>query len=481
MDQQSLFAEFEVAGIWWVPGSEHKVKGKLHYSPTSVATLKMDGVLEASDRDTMLDGMIVVHGEDRSRKPWTLLKAFEQTFNPERFDGNHTTSTVIASYLVSGVHLLSLADLKVDLVELSFPGLAKSLKQGSNITSDLSEIHDQITIKWQRPSEFALRLEGSKVVLSSHWYPTYSGSSKETSLRECPILRLKFDEATSYELIQPLIMHLRNLLITLHGMPCPILDLSIENPLGPGNPDIKAFFGQSCSSNFPTDPLWINMLVPLFKISPETFDSVITKWFELSSETKFAVNWFCGLVLLPTPYNHIDFVNLVQSLESLHRSFNGDEFLTKQEFKPVKNALRERLAELNLSDSHKEYISTTIGTANRYPQKGRLVELFNYLPGELGSQVALSPESFAQLVVNTRNYATHLDPKAEKKSMTAEEVTFANFGLKVFFRMLLLNAIGIDSKTILEGLKHHADFQHFRSCVPWDKRTLGEKDECETH
>lgn len=469
-DSMTLFDTFEVIGDWWLVNSNRKIRGTLLFSP-SIMQLSLEGALgENPDRSEMLPYKFSVFGIEKSNGvTWSLLNCFESSLRSSWIKGSgiQAESKIIANMIVEGAHIKSLQNLQVDSACASYFSLETSLNEANSGIRMNEKSTETQSISWTPPTGFNVEIKSLDTVLSTHFYPTISIDKLHATIEHRARLIFTFNQTKDYSQVSPIIFSISNLLTILHGITSPILSVEAFKNTEDGEKNYCIYFRQN-SSELAQSPTLHDLNFPLSSFTEDNLNTIVNSWFELTNDTQLSVLWFCSLLKDPVDYQQVEFVNLVQSLESLHRSLHGDTYISDSEYKQAAKILKNSIPQI-LPNELKDNLKAMICHGHRMSQTSRLKEILSKIPIEIREALVSDIGLFISKVVKTRNYLTHLDKRAERHALSAHELPFANAGLKVIFLTSLYQLLDIPSNLIFERVSNSKHMRIFQTAIPWAK------------
>ncbi len=158
-----------------------------------------------------------------------------------------------------------------------------------------------------------------------------------------------------------------------------------------------------------------------------------------------------------------DFLDLARALEVYHRSFYGGEYLTKEEYEPIKAAIIDAIPEC-VDNSHRASLESTLNYGQQYSLRTRLKRIIRKVLVKQKDDVEKwlgNPTAFIHRVVETRNYLTHLDGEPNAAVQRDKELFALNRKMRMLLRICLLKELDFPSSEITRLLNANREYRDF--------------------
>ena len=163
-----------------------------------------------------------------------------------------------------------------------------------------------------------------------------------------------------------------------------------------------------------------------------------------------------------------EFLNLAQALEAYHRNVYGGEYLSKEEFEPIKIALIDAIPDC-VEPSHQDSIVGTLNYGNQYSLRTRLKNLCNEALIKQKDDIKKllgNVSNFIHRVVETRNYFTHRDGNPGKSVINDNELYKYIRKMRILLQICFLKEMEFTSSEITRLLNANQEYQHITDDKP---------------
>lgn len=151
-------------------------------------------------------------------------------------------------------------------------------------------------------------------------------------------------------------------------------------------------------------------------------------------------------------YLQLQFLCLMQAIESFHRVTKGGKYLTDEEWKRYREEIESSISS-ELQAGHRASLKKRVEYGNEFSLRKRIYELSGSLIPDTLSGLCLSSREYIDAIVDTRNYLTHYDENLKDVSLKGVELFLACQRMRLFIAVLLMKELGIDETRILKSLK----------------------------
>ena len=175
---------------------------------------------------------------------------------------------------------------------------------------------------------------------------------------------------------------------------------------------------------------------------------ILSKWLDSYGTFTPAYNLYFASRYDGRQYPDVNFLRLVQGIETLHRRSSEETEMPKDEFKNHVNSILQ-----SCPDDKRDWVKDKLSSANALPLRrrlGRMIEPFRHLFGNEEES-----EILVKRIVDTRNYLTHYSGKLERKAASHEDLLMLRDKLEGLFQLHLMRLIGFDGEFIASILNRN--------------------------
>jgi len=200
------------------------------------------------------------------------------------------------------------------------------------------------------------------------------------------------------------------------------------------------------------------MCCPLDRLSSEE-RAIFASWFKHAEELKPVYDLLLSTTRSAKTHLQMDFLNLIQALETFHRRVYGGQITSDQDYDAVRVVLRNAIPS-GTAPELAEKLKSLLDYGNELSLKKRLTHLCRTLKREsVESLLGVSEDGvarFLQLLVDMRNFRTHYDEKLRSRVREISQDLVAaynvNLRLRAFTTLLLLTHLGLEETKLATGL-----------------------------
>jgi hypothetical protein len=200
------------------------------------------------------------------------------------------------------------------------------------------------------------------------------------------------------------------------------------------------------------------MCCPLDKLSAVE-RGIFASWFEHAEKLKPVYDLLLSTMRGGQAHLQMDFLNLIQALETFHRRVYVGLTVPPNMYAPVRDALKRAIPP-GTPTPLVEKLDGLLEYGNELSLKKRLMYLCSTLKREsVESILGVSEDrlsKFLQLLTDMRNYRTHYDEKLSSRVKNLLDDLVAAYNLNVRLRalttLLLLEHLGLDETKLVNGL-----------------------------
>ncbi len=454
-----LIKEFELLGYWWLPEHEsEKVFGILSFKNFSIE-LNLKGLL-SSDEDEFNDTQI--HG--RSEDGHYILLTGCYTITRPVFNLALTPKERIRASLILIDVEQDANDIPIEFesIRIGLPQVLDSARF-NGFDLEVTESGD-FCLPFRKDTDcLSFPIEALEATLRICSYDAFKIESRSSTFKQIGYVELTTKSPQNIRWFTKQLGEIESLFSLMTSQPCLAqwLKLSIHD-----NEDKCTYYcilpNKQLGNYLPAARH--EHLICICQMG-SSFEEVLKSFFEKSPALYPVINILNSTLAQPGAFHQLDFVNLVQALEGLHRVFDNNYYLEKQELKAGKEQIRRAIEGAfpgEVNSELRESLWSSIQFANAKSQKTRLNELIAKLSPILRVAIIGHNENFVHEIISTRNYYVHLDHKSARKALSDGMIPFRKMQLQMLLICILLKAFGVDDLLMMENLKRTKLFRHFK-------------------
>lgn len=309
--------------------------------------------------------------------------------------------------------------------------------------------YNPLPIKKIELPEHQLRLE-----IFSRFYRRGAQSNTHLSADSDVVLKIIPNTSRSFQWFVEMIRKIQYLLMLLIGYNAPVEKLL--GFLGEGSEPINILYRQLNYSK----PAYIhgNDFHIDYSSIKSSFEFVVNNWLNQFQKYEPTFDLYFGTMFNSKQYLNSTFLNLTQSIESVHRLlFPGGKYVDSEVYNSIISAIYSNIPS-EITGDHLVSLKNRIKYGNEYSMRKRLKDLLKYLSDDLQlffvkKRTNIHYDKFINIVVDTRNYYTHLH--REPGSQVAEyfSIIHLNESLQLLLTLIFLKMLGVDESLINYRLK----------------------------
>ncbi|MFJ7891376.1 HEPN domain-containing protein [Lysinibacillus xylanilyticus] len=448
---KTIFDDFELNGIWWLPNEETKYKGTLIYSNDGIS-LKI-----IEERNPFNGNKLPIILGNTDKGLVTLIDGFVSSANKTLYtsEGSINISTIklVFKKFILGERYDTLEKVKFDYLKVKFTGL-----EWWYLADPFIYDHEKggIVLDMDTFTEFNVRVDSLDAFIGSSY--TIVESSKmffNKKLNFIPYIRIKPDEPQSLEWYEKVIWNLKNLLVLLIKSPVQIESFTANIA------DFRSIniYPRRLEDKKDLNLNWVE-LEPLSLPSLKAdIDKIFNNWFD--SRAKSTQLLYSNTIISEHKMMVEDiFINFTKALESYHRDCTEQgTFIDKDSYNSVVEKMIEAV-EGDITNDLKSKLKATLKYANEFGFQRRIKELVKDLPEKLNVEIDVlrDRQKFADKVRNTRDQLTHYSDTITN-IFNFSEMVYVNKLLRILTMVYLLRDLGIKDEVILEAIFN--DYSNF--------------------
>ncbi|MBW7941599.1 MAG: hypothetical protein H3C64_04190 [Candidatus Kuenenia stuttgartiensis] len=457
---------FELKGYWWLPDSEeNKLPGTLTYSQEDGADLELVGVFDSKKLEP-IQQLPIILGVTQQGKSITLYKCIISSWAyPLVGLGG---GKYLVHFVFEGVHFEAEEKIRFNQLCGSYTDLDAWVDiYGFAIEVDTADSKFVSKIRYEKPmSQFFDVGETFEVGIGfSSRGPNHTIIQTEVTISQSAylVVKSKNGDIQFDDLFKQLNIFAYLLQFAIQRIPYPmsVFGFSKENPqeLGEGKihyPEINIFYT-------PIEPI-VSRKQKLPQEFLYTFKDLsgdqISAWFTSFDKYETIIHLYRSLFYSNRLFIDTKFLNIAQSLESLHSILFDGQYLSHDKFVEQKERVLSAVpAELT------EWVEGALSNANYKRFRQKIFELLDNKK-ETSGRFVDDMELFAKRVTNTRNEFVHHNER--KLTFQKEELPSIIYVLTMIFELYLLGIIGFSDEKVKELLEpkiqaHLTGWKHLRT------------------
>jgi len=184
------------------------------------------------------------------------------------------------------------------------------------------------------------------------------------------------------------------------------------------------------------------------------FESILAKWFSSNESLTEAINLYIDGRSQDGQSTEGRFLTLSQAVEAFSRATMASTYVSSKQFKALRKPILSAVPP-DVNARLKRKLEDSIGFANEYSLRDRLLQLLESLPDVLRVFVCNDPEKATTGIVKPRHFLTHHAASLRRKAFTEGALFWACERLAMLIRILLLRHIGVADDAIATGITGH--------------------------
>ena len=440
-------------GEFWLPGSpDERLPGNLNISESGEVTLEIEGDMKfAFDRcksDGMVGKLSRIVGSVESGGHITLENCpYYISIDSER----GATSLCRPTLAFTGTSYGK--DEKVDLTEFRFSveGLNEWLMLSSvHERTNVQREHSQTAFQRRGPS---IRLPSDDTVAEFIVQVTYSRPQGTpimgARITKKAYISLRSDKPRGLKHFRDLAYKLCNFLSLALDQPVSMQSISVSNVHEYSNnesiqPLPISLFGQFAPRNERKSVIDERKVLLPFQSISNRLEQLMKSWVEVYEANEPAFDLYFLTRSSETLTLEVKLILLLQGIEALHRGEGqGEPPMPEEEFADIRSSLLQVCPK-----GKREWLEDVLRHANvgEIKYRTRIRDMIRPFQCWFGNRK--SRKSFANKVVDTRNYLTHYDKKIEDRVPGMRDLILLSYRLEALFQLHLLRLIGLSTEDI---------------------------------
>ena len=460
-----MIEKFEYKGIWWLPDNPKKqILGMLRFVPGEGAVLDLMGSFVKLKSTNVSFEPEIILGTSSDGKNITLHKCV--LTNESDSSSGFPTSSFYANVVFIGWNFTKPEELKFKSFFVNYPYFEEWSKIGVfSYRRESEEKSKQYKVKYEVPEPVKAKVDNFKISfdhnlnISGDWL-------REVNLKHVTFIKIEPDGELHFEEYQDILYHLQNFLslaTTRVIYPLSIVAKTEQykrvSTFSKGEvryPPIEIFYNVIGKVDLSKKLTHHDMLFTFRDISGQ-FETYLQNWFDKAELLKPVYDLFFGTLYKPSMYLEVQFLSLIQAVESYHRRRFGGKYLSDEDYKEVCDTLVNAIPD-RAEGGFKDSLKNRIQYGNEFSLRTRLRRLFDSDEyREILSEFAENKNAFIGEMVDTRNYLTHHEGK--EKAAIGEELDPFIQKLKILLEICLLTELGFSSEEIKKLFSRNMRYQ----------------------
>lgn len=474
------------SGTWWLPQDpEREVGGTLTFPGDRQCTLDLLGsfssdTLETTRRETGLlltgddfvnPGIILGISEKRGT-PLTLFRC-RQIRSTSGMRGVRSSAYGVNVILV-GQHVESQTELLFRKFALPYDHLnswASLSGFETHFTNDKEHHSKTCEVRYEHPEPPEAEVDDRwKYRIFANF--NYNSGLKQIILKEWIYAEIEPPNPVSFDEALGALRPFQNLVSLGVGRAVLAMEgratLAGDQEAGHGTigPSVKVYFATPAIEE---PEVKIQSRRMLFKFSDlqDQFSEYMRTWLSHSYALGPVLDLYFSTFYNPQQYLESRFLSLTQAIEAYHRRRLGGQYLPDKLLKPIKEELLGVIQKAKIEKEEgvppgaKQALTARLKHINDYSLRRRVRELVRD-PGNLLGRIIPKPRSFAEAVVNARNYLTHYSTEQEGQAESVKDLYLLAERLKALLDVVLLRELGFEDQKIEKLVKGNESYRHLK-------------------
>ncbi len=430
----------EYKGKWWLPGKEYnKIFGTLKFYPNDRLELEVNGIFESLPFGRLIEftQYDFIYGEDYNGKKITLFK------NRETYRSKDIESRYLVVYAFIGHHFVNEKEISFDEIEINF----HNLKEWFGL-SGIGYEYDDVSFAYRYTEQDIIKnnIDGEYELNFIFGCPCEMKGTGPTEIYlkdECSLeIKKHFEKSLDryFEIIEML-----KVFFSL-SMQLPIYMTNMNGVVSDEGPCCNILFGDIRDEKDLQKVHKFQMPLIYDRISEE-FEGVLKNLHRSYHKFENMFNLYHGIIYNQNMFPRQEFLFLVNALESYHRLWLKDKYISDEDFKnKVYNKLVDAIPD-DIPVDLKNSLKSRLQYHNEYSLKKRLDEVFERFIEPIDFIIE-NRDDFTNRVKNMRNYYSHYFELEEE--ITFEELNNIKEKLKTIVEICILGEIDVDLANDLE-------------------------------
>lgn len=447
-------------GIWWLAGNpSHKVSGELIVYPDRGAFLDLNGSLINEDEvlklgsldDSSFEANSII-GENRNGGKITLHKCkCIRVVNPAFFSGaGNVRQLFFCRFLLKGIHATSPEKIKFSrftflttyLLDFIDPDLIKK-----DFEKNIFETKDS--------EQISIETDKARITFYAKSTCNFHTSYYDISLQQFAGIEVIPKGAESvHNFISGYMNRMLTFISFATGKANSITSLS---GFDSQNREVEIYHPsryERVSRNEQEGKLFFTL-----KECKYSLKNVLTQWMNFSNQFEAELELFLNRTFNPRMSDKNSFLDIVNSLESLHRQTTISEKIPKQKYKTILKDIKKVVPE-----EYREFLMQKFSYCYENTLKSRLLEIVESNHSLMFPIIGDGPK-FVHQVGDTRNYFAHHTPALREKAAKGDTLHIMYWPLFILMAIEVLKFTGFDQSQIENLIKRSKIYKNAISII----------------
>lgn len=441
-----MLNSFKYKGVWWLPSNiEKKIMGTLYFKPKESILLDLNGLIDPTEEAFYP----LILGETSDGKKVTLYKNL--IVNRSHSYPGYPVEKCQSQICFEGYHYTNIDEVKFNEIRINYTGLEEWMaKRHFSHTRVEEEGVAYRVSKFKMPEVIEVRTDNVDLDIS-YSYSTSSGSYLEDVQKTNAWISIKFDEKAELKEIFDKLQKICDFIslgigdrINLRKLEAKADYLEDEYNI------IKIYYMTYINEEKKHHPFF---MIYNYRDIEHNFDDIINNWFEFTNTYNPSYELFFSTFKNPYKLPIDEFLSLVQSLESYHsRKYENDNVMDIESYIIILESVKKIIAESISTRQEKEFLRSRTNFWNRKSLRIRLKELYDSHSDEFDTFID-NKNTFIDLVVKTRNFYTHYDPRLETRIIEDNQLPLFSQQIKWMLLIIILKEMGFNKEQVLKSLE----------------------------
>ncbi len=445
-------------GTWFLPSNiEQRVAGTLTHNADTGTQLEIEDSFDDQDKpfESKLRNVDIILGISKEGDCITLFSCFLI----RTIWGNSYKAVWEANKVFVGCHALKPSDLCFAEVVLQVRPLFLWLNSSGIQITDFTTPMQSTTFTYSKPDNITFSIDekvsGELGFSNSFSFPSSHSEAIEFTHSAALVIKTLGAEEIEYNELWIYVQRFINWLTVATGYSCEVEKVSfyqnnlIKHELSDGTKirqEIVSYFKKQRISRKPNSP--DQFLFDFPKLKPYMPDA-LTSWFRLYESIEIILQILSENMGRDVAFSEFHFKDIIQALEAFHRKLIRNERMNKTKYKAFKNKILSQIGD----ETERSFVKEQLNYANEPKLRERLVELINRCDIPSIQSIIGDKEIFVKLVIENRNYHTHLDKSGKKMILTPVELYHLSEKALALLFATILNEVIPDKEFINQTLR----------------------------
>jgi ApeA N-terminal domain 1 len=445
---------FELPGKFWLPGKPDAVAfGRIQCSLDKIALLLEGGfgepppsLQEALMGRFTIDEWPCILGQTSDGQLCSLYQVLVTGQNTN--DRGIVSRKCHVHFLLIGQHAEDFQAIRVKRIAvkcshlLSFAGM----KSFDLVPNPQEAGNEALTVKYAPVKKQSFRIEREKTALVFRRNATWNWSKERLTFLAYESIDIIPDEAQALEWF-----------LNRLAMVCNLLSLLIDEVVAPI--EVRLSFSDDFDTWLLYQPIRAatgdeDRVAVMFNLDQvqDRLKAVLDKWYSAEATLREAIGLFLDARFARGLSLYTQFPMLAQSVEAFSRATAVGEYMTKEDYEPIRQALVKAIP-TTVGEGHREALKKKIEYGYEFSLRKRIETMFSTLTAAASALVCKDVGVFTTMVVKTRNYLSHRTDELRESAVDGMDLYWTCEQLMILMRLLLLKHFGIEEDLIVERLQ----------------------------